>query len=90
MSTARGGVAVAALKVKQKIKLIIFIIERISFDLKGYLYACGGNDGSSSLNSCERYCPSYDKWTPIAPMNKRRAGASVTVVNNRLYILGKN
>ncbi len=58
--------------------------------MKGYLYACGGNDGSSSLNSCERYCPSYDKWTPIAPMNKRRAGASVTVVNNRLYILGKN
>jgi N-acetylneuraminic acid mutarotase len=58
--------------------------------LKGYLYACGGNDGSSSLNSCERYCPSYDKWTPIAPMNKRRAGASVTVVNNRLYILGMN
>ena len=56
---------------------------------KGYLYACGGNDGSSSLNSCERYCPSYDKWTPIAPMNKRRAGASVTVLNNRLYILGK-
>ncbi len=58
--------------------------------MKGYLYACGGNDGSSSLNSCERYCPSYDKWTPIAPMNKRRAGASVTVVNNRLYILGMN
>lgn len=56
--------------------------------MKGYLYACGGNDGSSSLNSCERYCPSYDKWTPIAPMNKRRAGASVTVLNNRLYILG--
>jgi len=54
------------------------------------LYACGGNDGSSSLNSCERYCPSYDKWTPIASMNKRRAGASVTVLNNRLYILGSN
>ena len=87
MSTARGGVAVAALKVNNARAQSN---DRSPWSrFQGYLYACGGNDGSSSLNSCERYCPSYDKWIAIAPMNKRRAGASVTVINNRLYILGK-
>ena len=87
MSTARGGVAVAALKVNNA---RTNSNDRSSWSrFQGYLYACGGNDGSSSLNSCERYCPSYDKWIPIAPMNKRRAGASVTVIHNRLYILGR-
>ena len=85
MSTPRGGVAVAALKVCGKES---GRSSSVTESLQGFLYACGGNDGSSSLNSCERYCPSYDKWTPIASMNKRRAGASVTVLNNRLYILG--
>ncbi len=35
MSTARGGVAVAALKVRKRIQSIIGIEENISFDLKG-------------------------------------------------------
>jgi hypothetical protein len=35
MSTARGGVAVAALKVRKRIQSIIRMKENISFDFKG-------------------------------------------------------
>ena len=40
----------------------------------GYLYAVGGNDGSTSLESAERYNPHTNKWTKVAAMNRRRAG----------------
>lgn len=42
--------------------------------LDGYLYAVGGNDGSVSLQSVERYNPHTNKWTKVASMNRRRAG----------------
>lgn len=29
-----------------------------------------------------------DKWTRVAGMNKRRAGAGVAVINNVLYVVG--
>ena len=40
----------------------------------GFLYAVGGNDGIASLQSVERYNPHTNKWSPVAPMNRRRAG----------------
>ena len=55
---------------------------------QGHLYAIGGNDGTASLESCERYDPHLDKWTVIAPMNKRRAGSGVTEIYGLLYVLG--
>lgn len=39
-----------------------------------YLYAVGGNDGTASLQSVERYNPHTNKWIRVAPMNRRRAG----------------
>ncbi len=36
-----------------------------------YLYAIGGYDGRP-LDSCERYDPQSNKWTPIASMIHRR------------------
>ncbi len=64
--------------------------ERMCFvSLQGHLYAIGGNDGSSSLSSCERYDPHLNKWSPITPMNKRRAGAGVAQLNGHLYVVGK-
>ena len=59
------------------------------FHLQRYLYAIGGNDGATSLDSCERYDPHLNKWTMMASMNKRRAGAGVAELNGRLYVIGK-
>ena len=52
--------------------------------LGGYLYAVGGNDGAASLQSVERYNPHTNKWSRVAPMNRRRAGLthSTTVYFN--------
>ena len=44
--------------------------------LGGYLYAVGGNDGAASLQSVERYNPHTNKWSRVAPMNRRRAGVT--------------
>lgn len=47
--------------------------------MDGFMYSLGGNDGSSSLNSVERYDPQLDKWTIVSSMVTRRSsiGASV-------------
>lgn len=40
--------------------------------LDGVLYVAGGNDGTSCLNSVERYSPKAGSWESVAPMNIRR------------------
>lgn len=60
------------------------------FSDKSYLYAIGGNNGSASLESCERYDPHLNKWTLIMPMNKRRAGSGVAELNGYLYVVGQS
>ena len=40
-----------------------------------YLYVCGGFDGTSSLNTVERYDPAEDSWTEVASMTKFRSAA---------------
>ena len=40
-----------------------------------YLYVCGGFDGTSSLNTVERYDPADDCWTEVASMTKFRSAA---------------
>ncbi len=35
------------------------------------IYTFGGNDGSASLNSVERYDPKTNKWVLVNPMNNR-------------------
>jgi hypothetical protein len=56
---------------------------------QGHLYAIGGNDGISSLDKCERYEPFLNKWTAIANMQKRRAGAGCSVLDGFIYVVGK-
>ena len=53
-----------------------------------YLYAAGGNDGSASLQSVERYDPHINKWSEVAPMAKRRAGVGLAALNGHLYAVG--
>ena len=57
--------------------------------LQGQLYAIGGNDGTSSLSRCESYDPFVNKWTPIADMGCRRAGAGVGVLDGFIYAVGR-
>lgn len=68
------------------------------------LFAIGGNSGTCSLDSCEKYDPILDKWSPIAPMKNRRwkesgifyrrnckyfrAGAGIAVIGPYLYVIG--
>ena len=40
-----------------------------------YLYVCGGFDGTSSLNTVERYDPAEDCWMEVASMTKFRSAA---------------
>lgn len=56
---------------------------------QGLLYALGGNDGSSSLDNCEKYDPYLNRWLRVACMHKRRAGAGVAVLDGYIYVVGK-
>ena len=49
--------------------------------LDGCIYAIGGNDGSTSLNSMERYNPKANKWVLVAPMTMRRSSVAVAVLD---------
>ena len=41
------------------------------------MFAVGGHDGTSYLNTAEMYCPATDTWKMVAPMKTCRAGAGV-------------
>ena len=56
--------------------------------LNKFLYAVGGNDGTRSLDSTERFDPHLDKWALVAPMRYRRAGAGVAVLDGYMYAIG--
>lgn len=45
------------------------------------MYALGGNDGSSSLNSVEKYNLQLDKWTIVTSMETRRSSIGATVLD---------
>uniref|UniRef100_A0A3B4E8K3 BTB domain-containing protein n=1 Tax=Pygocentrus nattereri TaxID=42514 RepID=A0A3B4E8K3_PYGNA len=58
-------------------------IANITHDLvamDGWLYAVGGNDGSSSLNSIEKYNPRSNKWVAASCMFTRRSSVGVAVL----------
>lgn len=48
--------------------------------MDGWLYAVGGNDGSSSLNSIEKYNPRTNKWVSASCMFTRRSSVGVAVL----------
>ena len=52
------------------------------------LFVIGGNDGTSFLNSCERYDPLTNKWSYVPPMSRPRAGIGAAVVDGILYVAG--
>jgi kelch-like protein 8 len=86
MNYPRGGVAIATSKVGIA-KIIPNVIVMVSV-LQGFLYAIGGNDGATSLDSCERFDPHLNKWTMIATMKMKRAGAGAAEINGKIYVIG--
>ena len=72
--------------------LISPLVERRSgagaASLNNYVYAIGGYNGDTQLNSVERYNPSLDTWTVTSPLVHRRSALSATVYCNKLYVIG--
>lgn len=62
--------------------------------LGGCLYAVGGRDcGDSSCrtsNTGEKYDPSTNEWTAIAPMQQARMGFGLVAVDENIYALGSS
>lgn len=53
--------------------------------LNNCIYAVGGFDGSTGLNTAEMYDPRTQEWRPIAAMSTKRSSVGVGVVNGSLY-----
>ncbi|EDO46854.1 predicted protein [Nematostella vectensis] len=56
--------------------------------LGGYLYALGGYDGNSYLNTVERYCPKTKEWTMVSPMIFSRSCFAAEVADGYIYAFG--
>lgn len=56
--------------------------------LEGPLYAIGGHDGWSYLNTVERWDPVSKTWSYVAPMSAMRSTAGVAVLSGRLFVVG--
>lgn len=46
-----------------------------------FIYAIGGNDGSSSLNAVEQYDPKTNKWVVVCSMSTRRSSVGAAVLD---------
>ncbi len=57
-------------------------------ELNKYLYAIGGNDGTSRQTSLERYEPKLKKWTLLSDMNTARSNFASAVLENLIYVIG--
>lgn len=51
--------------------------------LGGPLYAIGGHDGWSFLDTVERWDPATRQWSPICPMSIQRSTVGVAVLNDK-------
>ena len=73
-------------------KLVSPLVERRSgagaASLNSYVYAIGGYNGDTQLNSVERYHPASDTWTVISPLIHKRSALSATVLCGKLYVVG--
>ena len=54
----------------------------------GILYAIGGGEGFSAVNTVEAYDPASDRWTARSPMPTARGFMGIAETNGRIYVLG--
>ena len=57
--------------------------------LDGLLYAVGGYNGQTTVNTVERYNPRTEEWTMISEMTTARSMLGVASLNGHLYAVGK-
>ncbi|KAA3680630.1 kelch-like protein 1/4/5 [Paragonimus westermani] len=56
--------------------------------LGGVVYAVGGHDGWSYLNTVERWNGRAKSWSPVAPMAVQRSTVGVAALDGLLYAVG--
>lgn len=57
--------------------------------LNNQIYAIGGHDGSTYLNSTERYDPALNQWfNDVTPTSTCRTSVGVGVLDGNLYAVG--
>ena len=56
--------------------------------LDGKLYAIGGHDGSSRLQTVEMYDPKSNMWTEMPSMLQRRSDFGVAVFEGKIFAIG--
>ena len=54
--------------------------------LDGSLYAIGGSDGTSPLNTVEKYDPKNNQWVPVRPMGTKRKHLGAAVYQGCIYV----
>ncbi len=81
-SVANNEWKVAATMAKRRCGVGVAIIENL-------LYAIGGHDGSSYLNSMERYDPKTDQWSSnLPPTSSCRTSIGVGILEGEIYAVG--
>ena len=58
------------------------------FSTTGYLYVVGGYDGSTCLDSVDRYDPKVDQWTLMRRLLTPRSGVSLVACGASLFVIG--
>ena len=57
--------------------------------LDGLLYAVGGYDGQTTVNTVERFNSRTEEWTMVSEMTTARSMLGVASLNGHLYAVGK-
>lgn len=65
-------------------------LPRKSVGQSQFLYVVGGETtpGRSTVGSVERFSPSKESWSVLAPMDTCRRGVGVSFLNGLLYVIG--
>lgn len=58
-------------------------------NLGQYIYVVGGYDGTRQLKFVERYDTERDVWEHVSSVTIGRSALSVTVLDGKLYAMGK-
>ena len=56
--------------------------------INNYIYAIGGENGTSSLKTVERYDPVENKWTYMSSMFIARENFGIDIYDNHIYVAG--
>ena len=68
---------------------MMYLLCSITFTCSIFHYTPGGWHASTeNTDKVERYDARKNKWTSVCPMQERRYRPGVSVLNNRIYVMG--